>query len=304
MLTTELTVILTLAFALLLALQSPPPNQPIPNDEPVALPAVVYPAEANRARIQGIVELEVTVDATGHVTGVEALSGPIALRQAAVEAYTHATYRPLVMDGHPTPAIIHTSVKFALQELPPDTDQLVDRSFEPLHAQCQHFSAELVSSSPASLRDQALATCRKAVAMSRRFSPTAQLEARATALNDLVLLLIGPGKQSTELPEAGALANEAGALVAEGSPHVPAVAVAYITRAEVRSLAGNLRGAEQDCTAAEEVFTTLLADERENERAGGYRGQLRQTLLLHAIVLERDHHPFQAKRLRQRANDI
>lgn len=304
MLSTEFTLILTLAFALLLALQNPPPNQLILNDEPIALPTVVYPAEAKKARIQGIVELQVTVDAAGHITGVEALSGPIALRQAAVDAYTHATYRPLVKDGQPTPAIIHTSVNFALQELPPDTDQLIDHSFEPLHAQCQQLSAELVSSSPASIRDQTLATCREAVAMSRRFSSTAQLEARATALNDLVLLLTAGGKQSTELPEAGALANEAVNLVAEGSPHVPAVAVAYITRAEVRSLAGNLRGAEQDCTAAEEVFTTLLADERENERAGGYRGQLRQTLLLHAIVLERDHHPFQAKRLRQRAKDI
>lgn len=244
------------------------------------------------------------VDAAGHVTDVQALAGPTALRPAAVDAYTHAAYRPLMKNGHPTPATIHTSVTFTLEELPPDTDQQVNRIFEPQHARCQQLSAALTAASPDEERDAALASCREAVETAHRFTPAAELEARATALNDLVLLLIAPGKTSKQLPEAATIAGEAISLIANASPHVPAVAIAHITRAEVRSLAGDLHGAAQDCAAAEEVFTTLLADERENERAGGYRGQLRETLLLHAVVLERDHHPFEARRLRQRAATI
>lgn len=297
-------MILTLVLGLLITVQATLPPPPAPQDEPLTPPAVQYPVEAKKARIEGTVQLEVTVDQAGHVTAVQALSGPIALRQAAVDAYTHAAYRPLMKDGRPTPAVIHTSVNFRLQELPPDNDLLVDRNFEPLHARCQQLSAELEASRKSPLRKEAIATCRDAVAVSRRFGPATQLEARATALNDLVLLLIAPGKGSRQLPEAGVLANEAVTLIAGASPHVPAIAVAHITRAEVRSLAGDLQGAGQDCIAAEEVFTTLLADEHENERAGGYRGQLRQTLLLHAIVLERDHHPLQARRLRERASTI
>lgn len=282
------------------------PVQPAPAiaDEPLATPVVAYPAEAKQARIQGTVELQINVDATGHVAQVEAISGPIALREAAVNAYRNAAYKPLLKDGRPVPALIRTHVDFRLKELPPDTDQLVDRSFEPLHARCQTLSAQLVPKSTAEQRDEALEACRAAVAMARRFSPGAELEARTTALNDLVLLLIAPGKASPNLPQAGVLAEEGIALVAGASPHVPAVAEAHITRAEVRSLAGDLRGAAQDCSAAEEVLTTLLDDERENERAGGFRGQMRETLLLHAVVLARDHHPFQARQLRKRAAQI
>lgn len=298
-------MILTFALALLLLNgQTQVPSANLPSDEPVSAPVIHYPEDARKARIQGTVALEVNVDAAGHVTSVQAVSGPLALRPAAIEAYTHATYRPLIKDGQPAPATIHTSVNFTLDELPPDTDQQVDRIFESQHTQCQQLSATLTKSSKPANRNAALSTCTEAVATARRFSPAAQLEARATALNDLVLLLIAPGKASKQLPQAATLANEAIDLTASASPHVPAVAIAHITRAEVRSLAGNLRGAAQDCAEAEEVFTTLLADERENERAAGYRGQLRQTLLLHAIILERDHHSKQAKHLREQATNI
>ena len=294
-----------IALLLLALLQTPtaPPSAAI-RDEPLTPPTVVYPAEARAARIEGTVQLQVNVDATGLVTSVTALSGPSLLRQAAVDAYTHATYPPLITNGHPSPAIITTSVTFSLKQLPPDTDQLVDQQFKVLHTNCQQLSLTYQQDhSPETLR-----TCREAVQLSEHFSPQALLEPRATALNDLVLLLIADGKRSKALPEAGTLADRAITLVGSTGaslPHTPAVAVAYITRAEVRSLAGNLKGSAADCEVAEETLTTLLndqaKDEKESERAGNTRVQLRETLLLHAIVLERDHKSADAKRLRQRA---
>jgi len=284
-----------LALALLFSLQTQAPIQ----DEPLSVPAITYPAEAKKARIQGSVQLQINVDATGHVTEVHALGGPIPLRQAAIDAYSHAAYRPILVAGRPAPAIITTSVNFTLNELPPDTDQLIDAQFKPLQANCQQLSNE---HSP-----DALTACRKALAMASHFSATYDLEAHATAYNDVVLLLIADGKKSKDLPEAGVLADQAIDLVSltvHDNPHTPAVAVAYITRAEVRSLAGDLKGSASDCAMAEETLLTLLHDAPENERAGNYRVQLRETLLLHAIVADRDHHPLDARRLRHRAASL
>lgn len=281
----------------------PAPIAPI-HDEPLTLPPIPYPAEARAARIEGAVQLQVDVDPTGHVTSVTALSGPTLLRQAAVDAYRQATYPPLIAHGHASPAIVTTSVNFSLRELPPDTDQQVDKLFAPLHANCQQLSLTYTQDrSP-----DTLATCRQAVDLSIRFSPQAQLEARATALNDLALLLIVDGKRSRSLPEAETYADRAIDLVTRAGaslPHTPAVAVAFITRAEVRSLAGDLKGSAADCAVAEETLTTLLQDqardEAQQERAGNTRVQLRDTLLLHAIVQQRAHHAAEAKTLRARA---
>ncbi len=299
-------MILTAAL-LLASFQAAAPAQTAPvQDEPLTVPAIVYPADAKKARITGSVRLQIDVDATGHVTAVQALDGPAPLRQAAVDAYSQATYRPILVKGKPAPAIITTSVNFNLKELPPDTDQLVDAQFKPLQANCEQLAqAPATAKSP-----EALEACRKALDMASHFSPGFELEAHATAFNDVVLILIADGKKSPNLPEADLLAGQAIDLVqpfatdAKGAAHRPAVAVAYITRCEVRSLAGNLKGAGSDCGQAEETLTTLLHDYPENERAANYRVQLRETLQLHAIIADRDHHPFEAKRLKERADTI
>jgi TonB family protein len=296
-----------LATALLLASfqAQAAPVAPI-NDEPLSVPAIVYPAEAKKSRIEGTVQLQINVDATGHVTQVQALGGPIPLRQAAVDAYSQATYRPIMVKGKPAPAIITTSVNFALKELPPDTDQLIDAQFKPLQAHCE----ELAQSPATAKSPDALDACRKALDMASHLSPGYDLEAHATAYNDVVLILIADGKKSPSLPEADILAGQAIDLVkpfandARSAAHQPAVAVAYITRCEVRSLAGDLKGAAADCANAEETLTTLLHDYPENERAGNYRVQLRETLQLHAIIAQRDNHPNEARKLRQRADSI
>ena len=274
------------------------------HDEPLTLPAIVYPAAARIGHVQGVVHLEVAVDPSGHVFGVKALDGPEPLRQAAVDAYTKATYKPLLVNGKPGPAIVTTQVNFTLNEAPPDTDQLVDKQFQNEQALCQQLSNGLTPKSPAAGKSEALEACRHTVEASRRFPAGVELEQRATALNDLVLLLIAPGKRSTEFPAAGSLAEEAIDLVAGSTPHTPAIATAYITRAEVRSLAGDLPGAIEDCAVAEEALTTTLHDNPESERAGRYRVQLRETLQLHAVVLDRQPskaNKAEAKLLRARS---
>ncbi len=277
---------------LLLLLQTAVPIQ----DEPLTLPAIVYPADAKALRIQGAVQLQIDVDPAGHVTAVHALGGPERLRQAAIDAYAQATYRPVISKGKAVPAIITTSVNFNLTEARPDAAAALDKRFQAQHAQCQQRAAEH--------DDGALPACLEAVQTGLAFAPDVELEARAAAYNDLVLLLIVDGKKSRHLAEAGRYADQAVALVAGTSVHQPAVATAYITRAEVRSLAGNLKGAAADCALAEETLQTLMADESENDKASGYRGQMRELIELHAVILERDGKREQARRLRERGSLI
>ncbi len=285
----------TLVFALALFAQAPPPIQHV---EPLTLPTIVYPAAARVQRIQGTVDLEIAVDPTGHVFGVKAIDGPEALRQAAIDAYSKATYKPLLTHGVAGPAVITTAVNFSIAEAPPEPADALSKRFLAEQANCQQLSN---TRSP-----DALAACQHAVDISHSFAPGAELEARATSLNDLVLLLIVDGKKSAHLPEAAALAEQAVDLVEGSSPHSPAIAIAYITRAEVRSLQGNLVGAETDCATAEEALTTTLTDYPESERAGRYRVQLRETYLLHAVILDRQPsraHKAEAATLRAQAAD-
>jgi TonB family protein len=316
------------ALVLAILVQAPaqtPVPAPVPTPlhiEPLSPPTIAYPADAKAARISGTVHLEINVDPTGKVTAVKALDGPTQLRQAAIDAYSRVTYAPLLKNNIPTPAIVSTAVNFTLAEAPPDNDMQVNAKFQPLHTNCQQLSLDKAPT--------ALDTCRQALAMSQRFTPGTELEARATAFNDVVLLLIAGGKYdgsgkrvpNPNLPEAGLFADQAVDLVnalAKTSPHKPAVATAYITRAEVRSLAGDLRGSAADCSVAEDVLNTILQDqakrdpltgdpakrdEIENERAGNYRVELRDTYLLHAIVLERDHKGKEAKLYRNKAEHI
>ena len=270
-------MIATLLLTLALFAQAATPT--IRQDEPLTLPTISYPAEAKAARVQGTVHLEVAVDPTGHVFGVKAIDGPELLRQAAIDAYTHAIYKPLLTNGVPTPAIVTTAVNFSLTEAPPEPGESLSKLFQAAQAHCQQLSSTL---SP-----EALSACRQAVDISHKFAPGVELESRTTSINDLVLLLIVDGKKAPQLPQAARLAEEAVDLVTGSTPHTPAVAVAYITRGEVRSLQGDLPGAASDCSIAEEALTTTLTDHPENERAGRYRVQLRETLLLHAVVLDR-----------------
>ena len=287
----------TLLLALALSVQAPA-APPVLHDEPLTLPTIAYPAQARAARIQGTVHLEIAVDPTGHVFGVKAIDGPAELQQAAIDAYAKATYKPLLTNGIPGPAVITTAVNFSIAEAPPEPADALTKRFQAEQAACQQLSNQR---SP-----DALPACRRAVDTSRHFAAGAELESRATSLNDLALLYELDGKKSNLLPQAAALAEEAVSLVEGSSPHTPAVAIAYITRAEVRSLQGDLAGAEADCATAEEALSTTLTDYPESERAGRYRVQLRETYLLHAVVLDRQPsraHKAVAAQLRARAAD-
>ena len=92
--------------------------EPIAADAPV-LPAKliraakpVYPPNAMRNFITGDVRITAEVRPDGHVGKVTVISGPPALRAAAVEAMKQYEYEPATKGGKPQPSQITTTIKF------------------------------------------------------------------------------------------------------------------------------------------------------------------------------------------------
>jgi protein TonB len=103
---------------------APPPSAPAaasvvsakPTRDPklISSTRLVYPAAARQANIQGTVSVSASIDENGNVVTGKALSGPMLLRQAAVESVTQWRYSPALVDGKPTPSQVTVNVDFRL----------------------------------------------------------------------------------------------------------------------------------------------------------------------------------------------
>jgi protein TonB len=84
--------------------------------EPRRLSAVapVYPELALKARLQGMVVIEATINERGRVVDVNLLQGAPLLTEAALEAVKKWVYTPTLVNGVPTPIIMTVTVHFRL----------------------------------------------------------------------------------------------------------------------------------------------------------------------------------------------
>jgi periplasmic protein TonB len=95
-----------------------PPPDPVAPDAPVLAPKLtyaakpVYPPDAMRNFITGDVRIAAEVGADGHVGKVTVISGPSALRAAAVEAMQRYEYVPATKGGRPIPSQVTATIKF------------------------------------------------------------------------------------------------------------------------------------------------------------------------------------------------
>jgi TonB family protein len=75
----------------------------------------IYPEEARRARIMGIVIVQAIITRDGVVKNVEVLKPlPYGLDQAAVDAVKQWTFKPATLDGKPVDVIFNLTVNFML----------------------------------------------------------------------------------------------------------------------------------------------------------------------------------------------
>jgi TonB family protein len=75
----------------------------------------IYPEEARKAEIQGVVILEAETDIYGRVMNVKVLRSVPGLDQAAIDAVRQWIYEPLIIDGQPRRAIFTVTVDFTLK---------------------------------------------------------------------------------------------------------------------------------------------------------------------------------------------
>ena len=74
----------------------------------------VYPAEAEKAGVEGIVIMEATTDTYGRVAAVKVLRGIPLLNQAAIDAVKQWVYEPMVINGKPQPVVFTVTTRFTL----------------------------------------------------------------------------------------------------------------------------------------------------------------------------------------------
>ena len=100
---------------------APPPGAPVRVGGNIKPPTKVrdvrpiYPADAMRAQIQGVVILETTIDASGRVEDARVLRSIPMLDQAAVDAVMQWEFVPTLLNGAPVPVIMTVTVNFTLQ---------------------------------------------------------------------------------------------------------------------------------------------------------------------------------------------
>lgn len=103
---------------------APPPPVAFASPEPVKVggqlqmpkaissPQPAYPEIARSEGVQGTVVMDALIDATGAVTDVKVTSGPLVLRQAAMDALRRWKYQPARLNGQPTSVHMNVSMSF------------------------------------------------------------------------------------------------------------------------------------------------------------------------------------------------
>lgn len=85
------------------------------NGKALSLPTPVYPDAAKRARMAGVVEVEVLIDVSGKVISAKAVRGPGMLQQAAEMAAKQARFTPTLLSGQPMKVVGVITYNFTLQ---------------------------------------------------------------------------------------------------------------------------------------------------------------------------------------------
>jgi protein TonB len=85
------------------------------NGKAVNLPTPIYPDAAKRARVHGLVEVEVVIDINGKVISAKAARGPAMLQQSAEMAARLARFTPTLLSGQPMKVVGVITYNFTLQ---------------------------------------------------------------------------------------------------------------------------------------------------------------------------------------------
>jgi TonB family protein len=80
----------------------------------ISAPVPAYPILAKEGHVEGDVVIETEIDKNGVVARMKVISGPVALRQAALDALHKWKYKPSQLDGQPVAVDMLVTIKFRL----------------------------------------------------------------------------------------------------------------------------------------------------------------------------------------------
>jgi periplasmic protein TonB len=75
----------------------------------------IYPMLAKNQHAEGNVQIDALIDANGRVSTMKVVSGPILLRQSAMDALKQWKYQPATLDGKPVATHLTVTLQFHLQ---------------------------------------------------------------------------------------------------------------------------------------------------------------------------------------------
>ena len=80
----------------------------------VSKPQPDYPPIAKQLKVEGKVEVEISIDPSGTVSSVRALTGNVALTGAALNAVKRWKFEPITENGKPVPAVAVLAFTFKM----------------------------------------------------------------------------------------------------------------------------------------------------------------------------------------------
>ncbi len=249
----------------------------------------VYPPIAKAARVQGTVVFQVQVGATGTIESMKVVSGPAMLQQAAIDCLKKWTYHPFQKDGAPVPASGPVAIEFSLgRDGPtPDEEKIASRYF-PLSDQCTKAVSARTD------YPQAAAICKSAADTADEFPADRRFIEKRSAFVWAAYALM----YSKDLNTALVFASKAVDVVKLGHDDNSGSNAAYGVRGMVEGNLGDLKGADQDLTIAEDYERKGIAwaEQVQFEHGDSYKRSLAQVLRFHAQVLQGLNRPEEAQK--------
>jgi TonB family protein len=257
----------------------------------------IYPPIAKAAGIEGDVEIEIVVDAIGRVNSEKFVSGPLMLRQAALDAVKGWTFTPFQENGAPVPTSATLTIPFHMKKADSSPNAIQEKAAQewfPLSDKCR-------SSLRAKNTQDSLDACKQALDMSLKAGD--QTSSDQLAMLDSYQSYGHALLAASRLQEAFAAEDQA---VEVAKAHLKDTdqefAMPFYWRALTEQSLGRVDAALADFNIAEETHRRAIAHLPEMKQV--YSRYLGSILRQHAALLESMGRPADAAKLRAEAASL
>jgi TonB family protein len=236
----------------------------------------VYPPIAKAAHVTGTVVLQLEIEPDGTVGQVKIISGPEMLKATSVDAVKQWHYKPFSSEGSPSTVSTTVSIPFTLDDHPAENDFAIQSVFYPLSDKCHQAVSQ--NAAPAEQAD----TCRHAAEVAAQFAPNSRYIERRSIYTyaSAALLRNNESKEALDFAEKAVTVSEAADDDGSGRSAV------YSVRAQAKAVTGDLSGADQDFTRAENEMRAALDTLAGHQLHAIYTNELIGLLQSHAQLLQ------------------